>query len=162
VVWFVCPLVCLWQCISNSPLGHISCTSIYKFSIDVEKHRLCHTIAPVHPWKAYRGSRSIYPLILNIRATWTWPVRFPPRPLYPQEWPTMEWKAGWAPEPGWTVWRREPPIWNTDPQVLSTLSPLQRCSVHVWNHKVSIAQNIPLNVDVPGQANITVLTYSTV
>ena len=55
----------------------------------------------------------------------------------------IEWKAGWAPEPGWTVWRRETPIWHNDPQVLSTFSPLQRCSAHVWYQTVSTTQNIP-------------------
>jgi hypothetical protein len=39
---------------------------------------------PVNATKAYRRSRGISPLILNLDTRWEW-VNFMLRPLYPQE-----------------------------------------------------------------------------
>ena len=56
--------------------------------------------------KAYRGSRIIVPVILNM---WWCVVNFTPCPLYPQEGTPsyVEYEAGWAAETIWTYWRRE-------------------------------------------------------
>ena len=141
MIWFVCPFVCLWHCISDEPLGQISCTPIYKLSIDAEKYRLRHIAAPVHPRRAYGGSRSILPSFLTTALYGRERSTSRPGHFTPGSEPVpIEWKAAWAPEP---VWRREVPIWHTDPQVLSILSSLHRCYAHVCYHKVSNAQNIP-------------------
>jgi hypothetical protein len=42
-------------------------------------------VSPVNIVKAYRGSRSISPLILNLHTSWKWVVSFTPRPLYRSE-----------------------------------------------------------------------------
>jgi hypothetical protein len=59
---------------------------------------------------------------------WRWVVSFTPLPLYPRgkEPPVhIEQEAGWAPEPVWTLWRREQSCiaWNRTPVV----QPVARC-----------------------------------
>jgi hypothetical protein len=60
---------------------------------------------PVHAVKAYRGTRGIAPLILNLGTRWRWVVNFTPRPLYPRKINPVrtEEEAGLAPEPAYTV-----------------------------------------------------------
>jgi hypothetical protein len=42
-------------------------------------------VLPLHPMKAYRGSRGIAPLVLKLGARWRWVVNFTPRPLHDLE-----------------------------------------------------------------------------
>jgi hypothetical protein len=42
-------------------------------------------VVPVHAMKAYKGSGSVNPLILNLGARWRLVVNFMPWPLYPRE-----------------------------------------------------------------------------
>jgi hypothetical protein len=51
---------------------------------------------PVHAMKAYRGSRGIDPLILNLVTRLRWVVTFKPRPFYTRERTPVhiEWEAG--------------------------------------------------------------------
>ena len=59
----------------------------------------------VHARKAYRGSRGIAPVILNLSAGWRWVVKFMLHPLYPQDRTVVpiEQEAGRASEPVCTV-----------------------------------------------------------
>ena len=54
--------------------------------------------------KAYRESRGITPLILNLGSRWRGMLNFTPRPLCPRERTPVhiELLASWAPEPVWT------------------------------------------------------------
>jgi hypothetical protein len=53
--------------------------------------------------KAYRVSRGMSPLILNLGTRWEWAVNFMPRPLYHRERNPVpvEQEAGWTPELIW-------------------------------------------------------------
>jgi hypothetical protein len=42
-------------------------------------------ISAVNAMKAYRGSRGVAPLIINLGRRWMWVVKYTPRPLYPLE-----------------------------------------------------------------------------
>jgi hypothetical protein len=60
--------------------------------------------------KAYGGSGCIDPHFLDLGTSWRWVVSFKPLPLYTRgNSPSVPigQEAGWAPEPVWTMWRRE-------------------------------------------------------
>jgi hypothetical protein len=60
--------------------------------------------------KAYRGSRSVAPLILNLGTIRRWVVIFTFQPLCPPEKDppvSIEWEHVWPLEPNRTFWRRE-------------------------------------------------------
>ena len=56
--------------------------------------------APAKVTKAYRGSRIITPLLLNLGARWKWVATFTPRPrcLLERTQLPIKYVAGWAPE----------------------------------------------------------------
>ena len=65
---------------------------------------------PDHAVKAYRGTRGVAPVILNLGARWKWVFSIAPLPLYPREKirpVPIEEEAGWSPAPVWSVWRTE-------------------------------------------------------
>ena len=59
---------------------------------------------PLHYRRAYRGSRGIAPLILNLCPRWSWVVNINHRSLCARgRAPDAHWVGGWrAPEPAWT------------------------------------------------------------
>jgi hypothetical protein len=63
----------------------------------------------VYAMQAYRGSRGVAPLILNLGSRWRWVVNFTPWPLYPWEITPVpiELEARWAPWPVWSLRIRE-------------------------------------------------------
>jgi hypothetical protein len=60
------------------------------------------------PWRYMRDQRYNY-IILKLGTRWRWVVSFTHRPLYPSgkySPVTVVKRAGWAPDPVWTLWRR--------------------------------------------------------
>jgi hypothetical protein len=58
--------------------------------------------------KAFRGSRGIGPLIVNLVTRLWQVVSFTPRPLYTRGKNSgiIKWEAGWAQKPVWTLFRQ--------------------------------------------------------
>ena len=76
---------------------------------DCEKLEVKLQAHPFHAMQAYRGSKGIAPLTLNLGTGWRRVVNVRPQPLYPRERAPLstEQVAVWAPEKVWTSWRRE-------------------------------------------------------
>jgi hypothetical protein len=78
-------------------------------------------IFPVHAMKAYRVSRGIAPLILNLCTRWRLVADFTTRRLYPgkEPWYSLDRMLGWAPGPAWAFWRGENPTRTVQPLLQS-------------------------------------------
>jgi hypothetical protein len=65
-------------------------------------------LPPVHAMEAYRGSRDIAPLVINLGTKWRWVVNFKLRSFYPLERSPVstEQEAWLATEPVWTFCRK--------------------------------------------------------
>jgi hypothetical protein len=71
--------------------------------------------------KAYKASRGIAPLILNLSIRWKCVVNSAPWALYPHgKNPSVpiDQEAGWASELVWTFWRREKSLATAENQTL--------------------------------------------
>ena len=51
-------------------------------NINDQNLSMTQVLVPVHVLKAYRGSRGLAPVILNLGIRWRWVVNFRHRPLY--------------------------------------------------------------------------------
>ena len=85
--------------------SYTSTASIRLHGLHRDNSTLKNKVVPVHDVKAYRGSRGIAPLIIDLRTRWRWLVNFKAWLLYQRERTAVdiEQEAGWAPEPVWKV-----------------------------------------------------------
>ena len=86
--------------------------------------------------KAYRGSRDMAPLMLNLSTKSRTVVNFTPQPLEPPETTTVstELEAGWAPETVWTFLEKRKSLAPTairNPGPCSRYATLLRLPIHM-------------------------------
>ena len=109
-------------------------------------------VAPVHAIKAYRGSRGIAPLILNLGTRWRCVVNFTRRPLYTQQRtpaPTEQ-KAGSSHIVGLDSSAEEQNLTSL-PELERTRQPVASsytdCDIHRRNTKINYDQPFSNNCD---------------
>ena len=115
------PVIALTLCTPKVPSSIVRAGGLYEFLCGL--HHCLHQsasialwneprnaegkVVPGHVMKAYSGSGSIAPHILNLGIGWRWVVSLASRLLYLRGKETrvpIEWAAGWATVLVWTFW----------------------------------------------------------